>query len=426
MRSSSTDASSTDTLRAELLQRYQRNRARSRELFALLSDAAYYSQPIALRHPIVFYEGHLPGFSFNTLVKTALGGSSVDARLEALFARGIDPARIVGRGIVWPGRRGQWPSRREVRAFADEADRRVVDAVTHADIDQTGPPAPRSRRSGLRDPRARGDAPGNAALHVASSSVRAEDCAGQLSAADGRRGRQPRSGSRFPRVARRSASIAAHSRSRGTTNVRRASAVVPAFSIERHDVTNAQFLEFVEAGGYRDPQWWTADDWQWLQLGASPASGVSGNVDGHDWFWRGMFEPDPAAAVLAGLREPGGSIGVRAMARRAPPDGSRVSARRLRIARQANARTRGAITIPTRHPACLISRVGIPSRRAAIPAGASAWGVEDLVGNGWEWTDTAFAPFPGFRAHTVVPGVLGRFLRRRAFRDEGRVAGDGS
>ena len=70
---------------------YRRNRARSRALFDILTDDAYYSQPIALRHPIVFYEGHLPGFSFNTLVKKALGRPGIDARLEALFARGIDP-----------------------------------------------------------------------------------------------------------------------------------------------------------------------------------------------------------------------------------------------------------------------------------------------------------------------------------------------
>ena len=70
---------------------YRRNRARSRALFDLLAEEAYYSQPIALRHPIVFYEGHLPGFSFNALVKKGLGRPSIDANLEALFARGIDP-----------------------------------------------------------------------------------------------------------------------------------------------------------------------------------------------------------------------------------------------------------------------------------------------------------------------------------------------
>ena len=71
---------------------YARNRARSQQLFDLISDEAYYSRPIDLRHPIVFYEGHLPAFSFNTLVKRALGGDSIDPKLETLFARGIDPS----------------------------------------------------------------------------------------------------------------------------------------------------------------------------------------------------------------------------------------------------------------------------------------------------------------------------------------------
>src|SRR5438105_8728989 len=67
---------------------YRRNRERSRALFDLLAADAYYAQPIALRHPIVFYEGHLPAFSFNTLIKRALGRPRIDERLEQLFARG--------------------------------------------------------------------------------------------------------------------------------------------------------------------------------------------------------------------------------------------------------------------------------------------------------------------------------------------------
>src|SRR5262252_8632545 len=84
--------------RAASVQWYRTNRERSRSLFDLLEDEAYYSQPIALRHPIVFYEGHLPAFSFNTLVKKALGRPSIDARLETLFARGIDPHEAAGEG----------------------------------------------------------------------------------------------------------------------------------------------------------------------------------------------------------------------------------------------------------------------------------------------------------------------------------------
>src|SRR5580765_5768983 len=103
------NATATALDRRLIVDWYCRNRARSRVLFDLLTEDAYYSQPIALRHPIVFYEGHLPAFSFNTLVKKALGGNSIDARLEALFARGIDPHESASapagkQAALWPAR----------------------------------------------------------------------------------------------------------------------------------------------------------------------------------------------------------------------------------------------------------------------------------------------------------------------------------
>ena len=73
--------------RDHLIDRYDRGRERSKAIFDLLGDETYYSRPISLRHPIVFYEGHLPAFSFNTLVKRGLGRPGIDARLEQLFAR---------------------------------------------------------------------------------------------------------------------------------------------------------------------------------------------------------------------------------------------------------------------------------------------------------------------------------------------------
>src|SRR3954462_8031842 len=115
---------------------YQRNRARSRALFDVLDNAAYYSQPIALRHPIVFYEGHLPGFSFNTLVKKALGRPGIDDSLETLFARGIDPHETQASHGV----KAQWPDKDVVRAFVAEADTRVIDALANEDVERPGDP----------------------------------------------------------------------------------------------------------------------------------------------------------------------------------------------------------------------------------------------------------------------------------------------
>src|SRR5438477_2164172 len=119
-------------------ERYRRNRERSRALFDLIVDAGYYSRPIALRHPIVFYEGHLPAFSFNTLVKRGLGGSSIDERLERLCARGIDPSEAAA--DTTEDALSSWPDRSVVRAFADEADRRVLDALVRGDLDRPGDP----------------------------------------------------------------------------------------------------------------------------------------------------------------------------------------------------------------------------------------------------------------------------------------------
>ena len=126
-----------DALSSTAVAVYRRNRERSRALFDLLTDDAYYSRPINLRQPIVFYEGHLPAFSFNTLVKRALGRPSIDAHLEQLFARGIDPEETSDSP---DSAADLWPSRSVVQAFVEEADKQVLQALAHEELDRTGVP----------------------------------------------------------------------------------------------------------------------------------------------------------------------------------------------------------------------------------------------------------------------------------------------
>ena len=49
----------------------------------------------------------------------------------------------------------------------------------------------------------------------------------------------------------------------------------------------------------------------------------------------------------------------------------------------------------------------------ATPLGDSAFGISQLVGNGWEWTSTVFQPFPGFQAPFVLSRILSTLLRWR-------------
>src|SRR5262249_50676022 len=68
---------------------------------------------------------------------------------------------------------------------------------------------------------------------------------------------------------------------------------VAPFSIERHDVTNARFLEFVEGGGYRDERWWTSESRQWLRA-ESIAHPLFWERDGGEWRGGGACrEPAP-------------------------------------------------------------------------------------------------------------------------------------
>ncbi|HEV3139534.1 MAG TPA: SUMF1/EgtB/PvdO family nonheme iron enzyme, partial [Vicinamibacterales bacterium] len=274
--------------RAGVVSWYQRNRERSRALFDLVEPAAYYKRPITLRQPVVFYDGHLPAFSFNTLVKKALGRPSIDARLEALFARGIDPVASHQSPVT---SRDEWPSRETVRLFVEEADRQVVDALTHEDLDRPGDP--------LLD---RAEAVFTILEHEAMHQETLLYMWHRLPFADKRRprGYRPRADGESPRqewidVPGGCATLGVD---RGSipfgwdNEFPRAAANVDAFAIDRFDVTNEQFLAFVEAGGYGREEWWRPEDWRWRSAERIEHPAFWQRRGGA-WLWHGMFDRIP-------------------------------------------------------------------------------------------------------------------------------------
>jgi iron(II)-dependent oxidoreductase len=56
-----------------------------------------------------------------------------------------------------------------------------------------------------------------------------------------------------------------------------------------------------------------------------------------------------------------------------------------------------------------------PAPVGSHPAGASAFGVADLVGNGWQWTRSVFAPFPGFEPLPFYRGYSSDFFDGRHY-----------
>ena len=399
-----------------MIGRYRRNRERSRAIFDLISSDAYYSRPIALRHPLVFYEGHLPGFSFNTLVKKGLGGESVDPGLETLFARGIDPHESSGSGQqpsatdrqpAVASHESQWPSRAAVQAFADEADRRVIDALANGEIDKAGDP--------LLD---RAEAVFAILEHEAMHQETLLYMWHRLPFAQKRKptGYVPRVGGSAPPQewtpvpgGRVTLGVDRDATPFGWDNEHPAStADVDAFAIDRHDITNASYLDFVDAGGYQQERWWRPEDWRWVRS-EGIAHPLFWEREDDVWYWRGMFDRVPLplawpvyvshAEAAAFARWRGARLPTEAEFQRAAfgsPEGERPHP--------------WGDAEPSPERGVFDFSSWDPEPAGSHPKGVSAWGAEDLVGNGWEWTSTVFAPFPGFHAMPSYPEYSADFF----------------
>jgi iron(II)-dependent oxidoreductase len=400
-------ANTSEIAREQLIARYRRNRERSAMLFELLRDDVYYSRPIALRHPIVFYEGHLPAFSFNTLVKRGLGRPAIDAGLEALFARGIDPHESET-GRARDSRSG-WPDRAAVRQFADEADRQVLDALANADLSRPGHPL-------LHDAEAVFCILEHEAMHQETllymwhrlpyeSKRRPGDYRPLTEGSDPAQA--------WLEIGEGHATLGVDRGHDGFTwdNERPAHReLVPAFKVQQHSVTNAQFAEFVNAGGYDDPRWWRQADWAWRREDhvSHPLFWEKG--EDRAWLWRGMFERVPLPPSWPVYVSQAEALAYAAW------HGSRLMSE-AEYQRAAFGQPGGG---ERRHPwgdAAPQSRFGVfdftswdPQPSGRHPDGASAWQVHDLVGNGWEWTATPFAPFDGFAPMPSYPEYSADFF----------------
>jgi gamma-glutamyl hercynylcysteine S-oxide synthase len=376
---------------------YRSNRERSLAIFDAVTPEAYESRPIPLRHPFAFYEGHLPAFSVNTLLKRALGDPGIRPEYETLFERGIDPEdeRLA------PGT-SPWPSRIEIRSYGAAADRAVLDAFANRDIEDETQPMLRGglaawtilehegmhqetlhyilhrlpydrkiRPEGLSSPSIGGEPPSRSSVRIpAGRATLGADLEVEAFAWDNE---LP------PHIVD-----------------------VEEFSIDVHSVTNRDFLEFVQSGGYEEPSLWDPEGWEWR---VEKAIGHPLLWERHReaWFWRGQWDLVPLpmawpvyvthAEACAFARWKGRRLPTEAEYHRAAFSTPEGGERPFPWGEEPPDPSRGNFDFQNADPVPVGSYV----------RGRSAWGVHDLIGNGWEWTGSIFAPFEGFAPMATYP-----------------------
>ena len=405
--------------RSSVVEWYQRNRVRTRALFDLIDPSAYYSRPIALRNPIVFYEGHLPAFSVIAFLRRGLGRPPVDARLEKLFERGIDPD-TTDSAVPRSGADTIWPSRDEVLDFAARADAAIIEALEDAEL--------RDDRPAMQRAQALYTALEHEAMHQETLLYMWHRLPfGQKVLPPGGSHTDlwlPSSGGTTTEAGRTSeraripSGVATLGADRnhipfGWDNEFDQHRVsVPAFEIDLDNVTNAQFLEFVEAGGYRDRSLWSDEHWQWIQenqiTGPSFWSSPGGPTASR--FWIGMFENIPLPLdwpVYVSYAE--AEAYARWKGRRLPSEAEYHRAAFGTRSGGEQSYPWGEAPPTAEHGNFDFARFE-PMPVGSFPAGASAWGVHDLIGNGWEWTSTVFGPFPGFEPMVSYPEYSADFF----------------
>lgn len=370
--------------------------SRTDQIFARVRDPELLAQPIVWRHPFIFYVGHLPAFSWNQICGSILNWPSFNSYFDDLFCRGIDPDVDTGECHWHPEVPEAWPSLSDTSAYRDNVRDAIWESVDALNRSESGDPmAQRGRVFHL--------VLEHEYMHQETLLYMLQQLA--LDKKD-----RPREGLRYsfkgaPQC--RSVKIPAGKARLGMNfddldfgwdnEFSQTVVDVPAFTIDSLPVTNGQFFDFVESGGYDDQRYWRPEDWRWKNLEHKRHPSCWSRLNGQ-WLYRAMFDEFPLEDVASwpvyvSLAE--ARAYARWRGRRLPTEAEFHRAAYYGPNGRESEYPWGNGNPDKQHGAFNFA-LWAPAPVGAYPAGASRWGVYELVGNGWELTDTPFAPLPGF------------------------------
>lgn len=356
----------------------------------LIDDAAFYQKPIPLRHPLIFYYGHTATFFINKLLLANLINERIDSHMESVFAVGVDE-------MSWDDLSEEnydWPSVSEVKSYRGKVRAQVLTLI------ETLPLALPINWESPWWPIIMGIEHERIHLETSSVLIRQQDIAKV----------QPQS--QWPACpdfgmappTNKLITVAA-----GSVNIGKAfdddyygwdneygehQTEVAEFKASQYLVSNQEFLEFVEAGGYEEDHFWSEEGHAWRQFTQAK----------HPTFWR--WHKGWRLRLMTEEIE---------MAWDWPVEVNFHEAKAF--CEWKGEQTKQPIRMPTEdewYRLCShagVEEIGgdVPNANLHLAHYASSCPVNryqhgqwfDVVGNVWQWTETPIYPFDNFKVHPL-------------------------
>ena len=356
---------------------------------SLRHDGAFYLRADRLRHPLIFYYGHTATFFINKLIIARVIEQRINPGFESMFAVGVDE-------MSWDDldqSHYDWPTVQAVKNYRDQVrammDRLIISLPLTLPINWGSPWW--AIMMGIEHER----------IHLETSSVLIRqlplDQVVQLPfwAICQEAGEPPPNqllpvpGGTVQLGKTRDHPLYGWDNEYGSHQDE-----VPDFKAAQYLVSNREFLTFVEAGGYRQPQWWTEEGWNWRQFRQAE----------HPLFWIRDHDGWRLRTMAAEITLPWNwPVEVNYLEAKAFCNWkSALTGQPIRLPSEDEwYRLRDDCQLPDQpYWQQAPGNLNLEYWCSACPVDRFRQGdFFDVVGNVWQWTETPIYPFHGFEVH---------------------------
>jgi len=387
-----------DAQRAEIRRYFHATFDKTEQLFSLLAcDDAYYIKHEPLRHPPIFYYGHTACFFINKLLLGKIIDKRVNPKIEHACAVGVDE-------MSWDDlneKHYDWPTVQELQDYRDEV-RGVVDTLIQtlpmpSTIDWKSPWWPilmgiehenihietssaifRQAPLDMLKPNQHWPIcqthhlpPTNQLLDVPASTVVCQK-------------------------ERHNGRVYGWDNEYGLKTSR-----VPAFRASKYLVSNHEYLQFVQDGGYEHKQFWSDEGWTWVEYTAAKHPKYWRQLEDGNWVQRHLAEETPVPwswPAIVNQLEAKAFCNWKAKKYnrpiRLPSEDEWKAIRQLGEC--------GQIDQPDWKVAP--GNINLEHFASECPVSLFEWGgtgFYDVIGNVWQWTESPIDGLPGFEVHPL-------------------------